>query len=589
MRIIDLKLAVSEIKQAVEDARKRGRPSPFFFVAGAGISNPPVPLAGEIQEDCKRIALEYGRPGGSPSPRPGDAYSHWFSQAYPQPEQRQRYLRDLMEKAFISRANFRLAHLLLESTVSNLVFTTNFDDFLSRALTLFGKQHIVCDHPNTVERIDLESPDTQIVHVHGSYWFYDCCNLKEEVERRAQLSGATSFTIAQLLDGVLWSRSPLVLGYSGWDGDIFMSALKRRLSVGLRTNLYWFCYRRANADGLPDWLTRVGNVTAVLPPESRAEDAGPASRGELPDGEPPGSAAPRAAESGAGSGAKAAETPLSATAVLDDLVRAFGLSPPKLTQDPLGFFAEQLKTSLIGDRPDDEGQSDVYSIRGVIEQVLGARKLQRAAPTSKIAAELEAVRDASRRSDYRAAVRGAGRIRLEELGATQLRELLLTMAQAGAALWDNSPDELLSYDLVLSIADKMESAGATDPAVVREGAKALYNKGLTLGVLNRSEEEIAVYDEVVRRYGDATEAPLREQVAKALVNKGITLGSLNRSEEEIAVYDEVVRRYGEAPEAPLRERVAKALVNKGITLGSLNRSEEAIAAYDEVVRRYGEA
>ena len=72
------------------------------------------------------------------------------------------------------------------------------------------------------------------------------------------------------------------------------------------------------------------------------------------------------------------------------------------------------------------------------------------------------------------------------------------------------------------------------------------------------------YDEVMRRFGDATEAALREQVAKALFNKGVTLGALNRSEEAIAVYGEVVRRFGDATEAALREQVAGALFNKAM-------------------------
>ena len=50
--------------------------------------------------------------------------------------------------------------------------------------------------------------------------------------------------------------------------------------------------------------------------------------------------------------------------------------------------------------------------------------------------------------------------------------------------------------------------------------------------MERSEEAIAVYDEVLARFGDATEPALREQVAKALVNKGVTLGALERSEDE---------------------------------------------------------
>ena len=72
--------------------------------------------------------------------------------------------------------------------------------------------------------------------------------------------------------------------------------------------------------------------------------------------------------------------------------------------------------------------------------------------------------------------------------------------------------------------------------------------------MNRSEEAVAVFDEVVRRFGDATEPVVRERVAMALVNKGFRLGALNRSEEAVAVYDEVVRRFGDATEPVVRER-----------------------------------
>ena len=209
MRSISLKTAVGEVKQACEESRRRRRRSPFFFVVGAGISHPPLPLAWKIQEECKNTALQYVRTDEPASSQPIDTYSHWFRQAFPQPEQRQTYLRDLMENASISRANFRLAHLMLDKTLTNLVVTTNFDDFLSRALTLFGRSHVVCDHPKTVERIDLQSNDVQIIHVHGTYWFYDCCNLSEEIVERAQTSPVTSFTMAALLDDVLRQHSPL--------------------------------------------------------------------------------------------------------------------------------------------------------------------------------------------------------------------------------------------------------------------------------------------------------------------------------------------------------------------------------------------
>ncbi|MGH3791703.1 MAG: tetratricopeptide repeat-containing S1 family peptidase, partial [Pseudonocardiaceae bacterium] len=119
------------------------------------------------------------------------------------------------------------------------------------------------------------------------------------------------------------------------------------------------------------------------------------------------------------------------------------------------------------------------------------------------------------------------------------------------------------------------------------GAGALYNVGVLLGQLDRSEEAVEVYDQVVARFGADPEPALREQVAQALYNKGVTLGQLDRSEEEVEVYDQVVARFGADPEPALREQVAGALVNKGVTLGQLDRSEEAVEVYDQVVARFG--
>src|SRR5450755_3219790 len=214
MRFLGLKSAAGEIYQAIHQGEEQKLSCPFFFMVGAGISHPPLPLAAAIQEACKQEALLYGKDSPPDSKARIDSYSYWFEQAYPQPENRQRYLRGLMENAVISRGNFRLAHLLLDKTIANVVVTSNFDDFLSRALTLFGRHHIVCDHPRTLERIDMRSHDIQIIHIHGSYWFYDCCNLRGEISDRAKGSSASSFTMLSTLDDILRAHSPLVVGYS---------------------------------------------------------------------------------------------------------------------------------------------------------------------------------------------------------------------------------------------------------------------------------------------------------------------------------------------------------------------------------------
>ena len=58
-------------------------------------------------------------------------------------------------------------------------------------------------------------------------------------------------------------------------------------------------------------------------------------------------------------------------------------------------------------------------------------------------------------------------------------------------------------------------------------------------------------------------------VVSALVNKGVNLGQLDRSEEAIAIFDEVSTRFG--AEAPFGELVLSALDNKEIARDQLSR------------------
>ncbi len=145
-----------------------------------------------------------------------------------------------------------------------------------------------------------------------------------------------------------------------------------------------------------------------------------------------------------------------------------------------------------------------------------------------------------------------------------------------------SEEEIAVYDDIVSRFGK-----SAQPALCEQVAVALSNKGFALGSLGRREEEIAVYDDVVSRFGTSTEPALREQVARVMFNKGVTLGLLERSEEAISVYDDVVSRFEMFTETALIVQVASALFNKGFMLGSLGQSKEAISVYDDVVSRFG--
>ncbi len=88
-------------------------------------------------------------------------------------------------------------------------------------------------------------------------------------------------------------------------------------------------------------------------------------------------------------------------------------------------------------------------------------------------------------------------------------------------------------------------------------ATALFNKGVTLRELRRFEAAIAVYDDLVTRFGDAQESGVQELVATALLNKGVRLGELGRVEAMITIFDDLIIRFGDASEPQLRELVAR--------------------------------
>ena len=191
------------------------------------------------------------------------------------------------------------------------------------------------------------------------------------------------------------------------------------------------------------------------------------------------------------------------------------------------------------------------------------------------------------------------------------------------------------------------SGPVTDPDVREQVAWVLFDKGVTLGGLGRTQEALRTYNELLARFAESREPDVREQVSRAVLNTGVleatvqermarapasqgttlgTLGSaqdpsgyfdqavkpvqhstttdqpadsvsalmgrgvaLGNVEEAIAVYDEVIARFGSATEVQVRKYVAEAMVNQGEVLESLGGKQAAIEVYNEIIRRFGEA
>ncbi len=565
-----LKKAVSEIHQIVDQEER----SPFFFIVGAGVSAPEVPLAGDIEKHCRERAKKYYETPDLPTGRSMmERYSHWFQRGYTSARTRRKYLDSIMSKVSISRANDKLARILVADRVARTVFTTNFDEMLSKALELYGERPLICDHPQTVSRMNIESENLQIIHVHGSFWFYDCCNLQNEIAAR---SG--NAPMLRTLSQALANYSPLVVGYSGWEGDILMTSFKERLAVGaLGTPIYWFCYRRGDIDELPLWLKESDDVNFVVPDEQVP------SGGQMPQDLKQAGASEVGAQSAPANWESAKQsartTPgssvpelLPADVVFAEIIEQLELPVPPLMRNPLDFFYERLKALDTAERWITA--SDDYNFKEVIKRVKAARDSEkRVGPDS-----LVPFRAAMAKGEHRKAIQEARRVDFYSLPMGDRREALFALMEAARGLYDNSAEELEGYEDVVKLADLLSEQDQQDSATRIQVSDAMFWWAMTLKALNRRQEAIATYGSLAQRFAQATEPEIRQQVAKALFNKGLLLNQMDRNEESLRPYAELLTRFDHDSDAVIVENLATAMYNKGWSLVVLKRYAEGVAA-----------
>lgn len=275
---VDLRQGIEMIWETVQINNDYGvgAECPYIFIVGAGISAPEIPSASGIVRHCQDKIKELLKNNqedmndifdkGETMPiNSAKYYSYWFEQAYKNKIHRQQYLKSIIRNARISTSNLLLAQILDSREIATTVITPNFDNHLLKSLNLLGN-YDVFSADNALDNIALtkNSEEIQIMHVHGTYQFYDCCNLENEIGRIAQGQGIKS--TAGTIEEFLKTQSPIVIGYSGWEDDVIMSKLRERLQYApLPYNMLWFCYSMKSYENLPNWLKDSEDVVFIIP------------------------------------------------------------------------------------------------------------------------------------------------------------------------------------------------------------------------------------------------------------------------------------------------------------------------------------
>jgi tetratricopeptide (TPR) repeat protein len=163
--------------------------------------------------------------------------------------------------------------------------------------------------------------------------------------------------------------------------------------------------------------------------------------------------------------------------------------------------------------------------------------------------------------------------------------------------------QLRNHKAAAAAYDRLDQrfAQESDPAVRQIVADALFKKGEALTELGDIRGAIAAYDEIDRRYAEDRDAGFRQRAVRALFTKGTLLGRQGAGEEPdsapqigrpdtvaaIAVYDDIVRRFGRDKDVNIRNIVGLALFQKSEALRLVGDDRGTIVVYDEIFNRFG--
>ena len=145
----------------------------------------------------------------------------------------------------------------------------------------------------------------------------------------------------------------------------------------------------------------------------------------------------------------------------------------------------------------------------------------------------------------------------------------------------NPVDPRQDYELLVRLLDMGQ------PVPPDAAAAALFNKAVALGQARRQTEELAVYEDINKRFGDEPmSAIVAAAVARSLVNRGVVLAQLGRADEALEAFADVDRRFSTDTTPVVQGAVGRALVLKGGVFEELGLDQDAMRVYRDVLDRF---
>lgn len=239
-------LSAARVQTAVQ--RHGKREFSLFLGAGASISSG-VPSAGAMIRMWRRQAYEEDHPGAAAATDDevtawaakqkwgrdaAGEYSDLFEFLYHNEALRQSFIAEQVEKAFPSWGYLYLASIMMAGHF-DIAYTTNFDDLIHDALTVFASHNpVVSAADSQIDQVNPTSDRVKIVKLHGDYLFKRLKNTRRDLQELDPVMDRKFREFSR-------HRGVIVLGYSGRDLSI-MRVFRELLALGdecFPTGVYW--------------------------------------------------------------------------------------------------------------------------------------------------------------------------------------------------------------------------------------------------------------------------------------------------------------------------------------------------------------
>ena len=130
---------------------------------------------------------------------------------------------------------------------------------------------------------------------------------------------------------------------------------------------------------------------------------------------------------------------------------------------------------------------------------------------------------------------------------------------------------------------------ATDEELQRHVARAMYWRAVYVGHTGRQDREVEGYDALIARFGDSRNEHIMEAVLDGFERKTRIYQDQEDQEMVIEICDDLIRRYGRESDWHVANPVARAMIRRAVALGKQGQHGKELAGYDAVVRQYGDS